>query len=221
MNVLRAVLWKDLLIEWRSRERSVAMLVFALLVVVILYLAAPPADTPEARAALPGMLWVAYIFAAVLGLNRAFALELDEDALTGLALAPADRGFIFLGKTLASFVLLLGVQAVTALAFGLAFGVNFAPVALPFAGVAALGALGICVVGTFCSAMAIRTRYREAMLPLLMLPLLLPILLGAVRATDALLNGEALPGLALQLLLVSDGVFTIVCYLGFDAVLDE
>ena len=221
MNVLWAIFCKDLRIEWRGRERSSAMLVFALLVVVILYLAAPPGDTRETRAALPGLLWVAYIFAAVLGLNRAFALELENDALAGLALAPGDRGPIFLGKALANFVLLLPLQAATAAGFALAFGVDFRAIAAPFALVAVLGALGISAAGTLCAAMAVRTRYREAMLPLLLLPLLLPILLGAVNATGALFAGEALPWPALQLLLVSDGIFLIVSTLAFEAVLDE
>ena len=221
MSVLWAILWKDLVTEWRSRERLVAMLVFALLVVVILYMAAPPGLLPESRDHVPGLLWVAYTFAAILGLNRSFAIELENEALSGLAMASADRGFLFLGKALASFVLLAVVQALTALAFGLAFGVDLWPVALPFAAVAGLGALGLCSVGTLFSAMAVRTRYREAMLPLLMLPLMIPVLLGAVRATEGLLETGQLPWPPVQLLLVTDGVFAIICYLGFEAVLDE
>ena len=103
MNALLAVLWKDLVSEWRSRDRLVAMGVFALLVVIVLYLAAPPGAGPEARAHVPGLLWVAYLFAGVLGLNRAFATELENEALSLLALAPVERGWIFLGKALASF----------------------------------------------------------------------------------------------------------------------
>ncbi len=221
MSALYAVLWKDLVSEWRSRDRLVAMGVFSLLVVVVLYLAAPPGVGPEARAHVPGLLWVAYLFAGVLGLNRAFATELENEALSLLALAPVERGFVFLGKALASFVLLLVVQLATAIAFALAFDLDLWPVAGRLAGVAALGAAGLCSVGTLFSAMAVRTQYREVMLPLLLLPLLVPVLLGAVRATNALLLEGTLPWPALQLLLVTDGVFAIVSFLTFEVVLDE
>ena len=221
MNALFAVLWKDLVSEWRSRDRIVAMGVFALLVVIVLYLAAPPGAGPETRAHVPGLLWVAYLFAGVLGLNRAFATELENEALSLLALAPVERGWIFLGKALASLLLLLMVQAATAVAFALAFDLDLWPVAGRLAGVATLGAAGVCSVGTLFSAIAVRTQYREVMLPLLLLPLLVPVLLGAVRATNALLLEGTLPWPALQLLLVTDGVFAIVSFLTFEVVLDE
>lgn len=221
MNVLGAVLWKDLVTEWRSRDRVVAMGTFATLVVVILFFAAPPGGDEASRRHLPGLLWIAYTFASILGLNRAFALELENEALSGLALAPADRGLVFLGKALASFVLLALVQAVTALVFGLAFAVDLVPVVGEFALVAALGALGLSLLGTLFGAMAVRTRYREVMLPLLMLPLMLPVLLGAVQATGALLTSGTLPFASVQLLLVADAIYGIVAYLGFEAVLDE
>lgn len=221
MNAVLAVLWKDLVSEWRSRDRLVAMGVFALLVVIVLYLAAPPGAGPETRAHVPGLLWVAYLFAGVLGLNRAFATELENEALSLLALAPVERGWIFLGKALASLLLLLVVQAATAVAFALAFDLDLWPVAGRLALVAALGAAGLCSVGTLFSAIAVRTQYREVMLPLLLLPLLVPVLLGAVRATNALLLEGTLPWPALQLLLVTDGVFAIVSFLTFEVVLDE
>ena len=221
MNALGAVLWKDLVSEWRSRDRLLAMGVFALLVVIVLYLAAPPGAEPETRAHVPGLLWVAYCFAGVLGLNRAFATELENEALSLLALAPVERGFLFLGKAAASFALLLLVQLATALAFALAFDLDLWPVAGRLALVAALGAAGLCTIGTLFSAISVRTQYREVMLPLLLLPLLVPVLLGAVRATNALLLEGTLPWPALQLLLVTDGVFAIVSFLTFEVVLDE
>ncbi|MBW2244841.1 MAG: heme exporter protein CcmB [Deltaproteobacteria bacterium] len=221
MSILWTLLWKDLLTEWRSRDRLVAMLVFALLVVVVLYFAAPPGQAGTAREHVPGLLWVAYIFAIVLGLSRSFGMELENEALSGLALAPVDRGLIFLGKAGANLVLVLIMQAVAAVAFALAFDVNLGPVALPLAGVAFLGAVGLCSLGTLFSAMAVRTTNREMILPLLMLPLMVPVLLGAVQATRGLIAEGELPFSALQLLLVTDGVFLIVSFLGFEYVLDE
>ncbi len=221
MNVMLAVLWKDLLIEWRSRDRVVAMGVFALLVVVIFHFAAPAGPEQATRTHLPGLLWVAYVFAGILGLNRAFALELENEALSGLALAPGDRGWIYLGKALSTLLLLVVVQALAALAFGLAFAIDLGPVLLPFAGVALLGALGLASIGTLFAAVAVRTSFREVMLPLLLLPLLVPVILGAVTATSGLLLEGRLPGDALRLLAVTDAVFLIVSFLGFEYVLDE
>jgi heme exporter protein B len=221
MNTLLAILWKDLVSEWRSRDRIVAMALFSFLVVVVLHFALPGADPAEVRRVAPGLLWVAYLFAALLGLNRAFALELENDSLSALAMAPADRGFVFLGKAAANFVLLAVVQFATAVVFGLAFALDLVPVALPLAGVVALGSLGICSVGTLFAAVAVRTRYREVMLPLLILPLLVPVLLGAVSATASLLQGDRIPFATIQLLVVTDAVFLIVSFLGFEYVLDE
>jgi heme exporter protein B len=215
-----AVLWKDLLSEWRSRDRVISMLLFSLLVVVVLHFALPPDAGSTLRAGTAGLLWVAYVFAAVLGMNRSFALELENEALSGLALAPADRGYVYLGKAAASFVLLAAVQAATAFAFALAFDVALLPVAARFAGIAALGGLGLSAIGTLFAAVAVRTRQREVMLPLLLLPVLVPLLLGAVRATAALLDGDGI-GAPLRLLAVSDAIYLIVSFVLFDFVLDE
>lgn len=221
MNTLLAILWKDLVSEWRSRDRVVAMALFAFLVVIVLRFALPDTDPGEVLRLAPGLLWVAYVFAAILGLNRAFALELENDALAGLALAPADRGFVFLGKALANFVLIGVVQAASALVFGVAFSLDFWPIAAKLAGVVALGTLGISCVGTLFAAVSVRTRYREVMLPLLLLPLLMPVLLGAVSATTSLLLEGRVPFAPVQLLIVTDAVFLIVSFVGFEYVLDE
>lgn len=220
MSVVLAVLWKDLVTEWRTRDRLVAMLLFSLLVVVIFHLSLPsvPGGAPVG---LPGLLWVAYVFAAVLGLNRSFALELENEALSGLALVPVDRGFVFLGKAAANFVLLLLAQGLTAVAFALAFDVDLAAVAPALAGVVALGAFGLSGIGTLFAAISVRTRYREVMLPLLLLPLLVPVLVGSVQATAELLDSGRLPFAPVQLLLVTDAVFLIASFLGFEYVLDE
>ena len=119
MGVTWAILWKDLLGEWRSRDRMIAMLLFCFLMAVVFWFALPNRHPEEWKELLPGLLWTAYVFASLLGLNRSFALELENDALAGLALAPGNRGFVFLGKAAASFILISGVEALTAAAFGL------------------------------------------------------------------------------------------------------
>jgi len=221
VNACLAVLWKDLLSEWRSRDRVVSMLLLSLLVVVIFHFTLPP-DTPErSRALAPGLLWVANVFAALLGLNRAFALELENDALSALALAPVDRGWIFLGKALANAVLLLAVEAATLLAFALVLDLPVLSHAAPLAGVLLLGTLGLSGAGTLLGAVAVRTQFREMILPLLLLPLLVPVLAGAVDATGGVLATGSPPAASLRLLAVTDAVFWIASYVLFEYVLDE
>ncbi len=221
MSVALAIFWKDVLIEWRSRDRVVAMLVFALLVVIIFQFALPGGTSARSRELAPGLLWVAIVLSALFGLGRAFTLELENDALAGLALAPTDRGWIFLGKTLANLVILAPAQAATAAAFGLVFQISLWEMAGALALIVLLGSLGLCSVGTLFSAVAVRTRFREVMLPLLMLPLLVPIVSGSVRATSELFASGSVPGEPLQLLAVADVAYLIVSFLTFDYVLDE
>jgi heme exporter protein B len=221
VSVLLAVLWKDLLSEWRSRDRVVAMGIFSMLVAVVFHFSLPGGAGANTQAQLPGLLWVAYIFAAVLGLNRAFSVELENDALSALAMVPVDRGWVFLGKALANAVILGFVQVTTAAVFALFFQLDLWPHALPLAGVVALGSLGITTAGTLFAAVSVRTRFREVMLPLLLLPLLVPVLAACVRATSELLRSGTLPWDALQLLIVADAIYAIVSFIGFEYVLDE
>ena len=222
MRIVLAILWKDLVTEWRARDRLLAMLVFSLLVVVTFHFALPSGTgKAQIEANASGLLWVAYIFAALLGLNRSFAQELENDALSGLALAPVDRGTVFVGKAAANVVLTGVVQLVVAFVFALVFGLDWTGLAPRLAGIVALGTLGICSVGTLFSAMAVRTRFREVLLPILLLPALFPVLAGAVRGTAEVLAGGPIPYDALQLLIVIDGVYWVTCYLVFEYVLDE
>lgn len=221
MNTTLAILWKDLVTEWRSRDRVIAMLLFSLLVVMVFHFALPTGTRAGIAENAAGLLWVAYVFASIIGLNRSFSLELENDALSGLALAPGERGWIFLGKALANFVLIAIVDAVTAFVFAIAFDVDLFSVALRLAGVVALGNLGICTAGTLFSAMSVRTRLREVLLPILLLPALFPVLAGAVAGTRDLIVEGAVGFEAIQLLLVIDGIYLVVSFLGFEYILDE
>ena len=163
----------------------------------------------------------ATLFASLLGLNRAFAAELENDTLSALALAPADRGWIWLGKAAANGLLIGIVQVVTAGVFTIVFDLALPDVWLPFAGVLVLGNLGLAAVGTLLGAVAVRTRYRDVMLPLLLFPLLVPVLIGAVEATHGLLADGVLPAAPVELLAVVDAVYLIVSFIAFEYVLDE
>ncbi len=219
MSVAWTILRKDLLGEWRSRDRVLSMLIFSLLMAVAFFFALPDARAEDWVELLPGLLWTAYVFSALLGLNRSLALELENDALSGLALAPGHRGFVFLGKTLANFVLISFVEAVTAAVFALLFGVDLLGAAPALALVVALGTIGIASIGTLLGAMAVRSRFREVLLPILLLPALFPLLAGAVDATRAAVLALPLPFEAIQLLIVIDGIYLVVGFLGFDYIL--
>jgi len=221
MNVALALVWKDLLSEWRSRDRIVAMVVFSILVVVVFQFAWPEAPREQTEALAPGVLWVIYLFAALIGLGRTFTLELENDALTALALAPGTRGWIFVGKAVATFVLIAAVQAMTACVFALFFRLDWLPHAGALALVVALADLAICSVGTLFSAMAVRSRFREVLLPVLLIPSLIPVLASAVHATTATLAGDSLELASVQPLVVMAGIYAILGFLLFDAVLDE
>lgn len=221
MNVLLAILWKDLVSEWRTRERLAAMLLFSLLVIVVFHFSLPGGATAVNQPQAPGLLWITTIFASILGLNRSFSTELENDALSALAMVPTDRGWVFLGKAIANWMILFVVQLVTMGVFALVFEFDLSEIAARLALVLALGSLGLCSVGTLFAAMAVRTRFREVMLPLLMIVPLIPVLLGAVRGTSALLGDGTLPFGAVQLLIVTDISYWILSFIVFEFVLDE
>ncbi len=221
MNVALTLLWKDLATEWRSRDRIVAMTVFAFLVVVVFQFAWPPMEPEEAVRFAPGVLWVTYVFAAVIGLGRTFAMELENDAMTALALAPGTRGWIFLGKAGATWILISLVQAMTAFVFAIFFRVDLWSGIEGTAAIALLANVAICSVGTLLSAMSVRSRFRDVLLPVLLIPTLIPVLAAAVHGTAATIAGEAPPFAALQPLIVIGGIYVILCFLLFDYVLDE
>jgi heme exporter protein B len=198
---------KDLLLELRARETLPAMLLFVLSALVVFHFALPAGASD---AAATGLLWVAIVFTALLGLTRAFAPERDGGTFDGLVLAPCDRSAIWVGKTIATLAFILAAELVALPAFALFFtGVGGSLVA----GVA-LADVGICAVGTLLAAMASAGRARELLLPLLFLPLALPIVIGGVGAS--LGNGRYLGFLALY-----DLLFATLCWGSFEYVVTE
>jgi heme exporter protein B len=200
---------KDLRLELRARETLPAMLLFVLSTLVVFHFALVPGGGDDAAY---GLLWVALVFTALLGLGRAWVPERDGDALDGLVLAPCDRSAIWLGKTLATLVFLLAAEVVALPAFALFFA--------PLHGAALAGVLladvGICAVGSLVSAMAAASRTRELILPLLFLPLAIPLVVGGVGSSIASHGGKYLLFLALY-----DGVFSILSWASFEYVVTE
>ena len=200
---------KDLRLELRARDTLPAMLLFVVSTLVVFHFALPQgADEVAAQ----GLLWVALLFTALLGLARAWAPERESGALEGLVLAPCDRSAIWLGKAAAVFAFLAAVELVALPAFALFFGsVDAATVV----GVV-LASVGICAVGTLLAAMAAASRTRELVLPLLFLPLAIPLVVGGVGASISPDSGRYLAFLALY-----DAIFSILCWASFEYVVSE
>ncbi|HUR69531.1 MAG TPA: heme exporter protein CcmB [Candidatus Thermoplasmatota archaeon] len=197
-NAWLAVVRKDLLAEARSRDTLVPLLLLALLVGAVGVLALH--DVADRAVVGSAILWTALVFAAALGLARAFGGERDRGTLDTLLALPLDRAALFVGKTLASFALLLATATVVLPLYYVATGdAGAGPALALFVG---LGALGLAAVGTMLSALAAQTRTRDLMLPVLLFPILVPLLIAAVHGTQDVLRGEAFPAWRPELMLL-------------------
>ncbi len=214
------IFWKDVLTELRTKEIIVSVLVFALLVLVIFSFAfGTGADMTELTA--PGILWVALTFGGVIGLNHAFAVEKENSRLEGLMLCPVDRAIIFLGKLAGSFTFMLAVAIVITPIFLALFNL---PIFLPgLAIIIILALLGFAAVGTLFSALAINTRARDIMLPILFLPVVVPVIVAAVKATGPVLAGRPWGDTStwLQILVGFDIIYLVVATLIFEFVVED
>lgn len=192
-----ALLWKDLVLEARSRETLPALFVLGLLILVIFdfSLALRPED--NARFA-PGILWVAIVFASVLSLGRTFLVERENSCIEGLLTSPLDRGSIFLAKLAVNTILLLAFEALLLPVFALLYDVSLAGHLGAFVAVMVAGTVGLASTGTLFALAALGTRTREMVLPLLVLPLQIPLLIAGVQATQMVLAGTALGDLGMR-----------------------
>jgi heme exporter protein B len=200
---------KDLLLELRARDTLPAMLLFVISTLVVFHFVLP-GDSSELAAT--GLLWVALVFTALLGLSRTFAAEREDGVIDGLVLAPSDRSAIWLGKTLSLLAFLMLAEVLALPAFALFFG----EVDWPMIAGVALANLGIAAVGTLLAAVAAASRARELLLPLLFLPLAIPIVIGGVGASVA---GE--PARYVGFLALYDAIFALVCWASFEYVVTE
>ncbi len=214
-----AVFLKDLTAEWRSREILTAQWTFALLVIFIFDFALEFDPRAQQRVAV-GVLWTLFAFAGTLGLNRSMSMERENQCLEGLLLAPVDRGALYLGKVLANLVFLHITAAIVIPLYSALYNVSFLNGG--FAAVLVLGFVGYIAVGTLIATMTVQARTRDILLPLLLFPLVLPILVAAVRASEGFLTG--LPWAEVRtwvnLLLVYDVLFGTAAFLAFDYVVE-
>jgi heme exporter protein B len=222
LRLALAIAAKDIRAELRSRTALLSALVFAALVLVVFNFARDPTALSPTDLA-PSVLWVTFALAAMLAMNRAFTVERENSALDGLLLAPLPREALFLGKLIGNLAFVGTVELVTLPLFTLFFNVSLWPALPGVLGVTALATIGFVAVGTIFGAMAVRTRFAELMLPVLLLPFMVPPLIGAVQVTSRLLAARPLSEMWgwLRLLALYDVVFVTLCTLAFSAVVDE
>jgi heme exporter protein B len=222
-STVAALLRKELALELRTRESVPAMVLFTVTTYVLFHFGLRE-DTVEGDLA-AGVLWVTLLFAAILGVNRLFVAEHEQGGFDGFLLAPVDRTALLVAKAVALFGFLVAVELVAVPAFGLLLLGPSLGQALPdLVLVLVLADVGIAVVGTLVAALAIQTRARDLMVPLLALPLLVPVVLGASRTTAPLLaqgGAQALPGDWLSLLALYDLLFALIAYAVFDFLLED
>jgi heme exporter protein B len=220
LKAIGAIIWKDLVAELRSRELLAAMLVFALLVILIFNFAIEL--QPSLRSSItPGILWVTFAFAGTLGLNRSMAVEKDRGCLDGLLLAPVDRSAIFFGKAISNLAFMLIVEAIVLPVYGVLYNTNLFDPGLLL--VILLGSIGYVAVGTLLSSMAVQARTRDVLLPIMLFPVILPVLLAAVKASAGFLQHLEMASILpwLNILIVYDVVFTAVAFMFFDFIVEE
>jgi heme exporter protein B len=223
MSFLRqvfAIVHKDVITELRTKEMFSSMLVFSLMAVFIFSIAldlsaSDPLDTT------PGLLWVTVAFAGTLGLNRSLAQEQENRCIDGLLLSPMDRSAIFFGKALGNILFMSVVELVVIPVFAVLFNVPLLRASVWL--VIALGTVGYAAVGTLFSTMAVNTRAREVMLPILLLPVSVPVFIPAVNATGGFLAGDPVGDVAtwLQLLIAYDAIIIAISFMTFDFVVEE
>lgn len=215
-----AIAWKDVLLELRTKDVITSVLMFALLAIVTFNFAFEP--TPAViMAVAPGILWVAFTFAGVLGFNRSFTLEKENGSLEGLLLCPVSRDVIYFGKLLGIVLFMLIMEAILLPFFAVLYNLNVLEFNLLL--VAVLATLGFAGVGTLFSAIAVNTRSREIMLPVLLLPIASPVVIAAVESTRSVLDGASWSEMARwgQLIFAFDVIFLIISSFVFGSVLEE
>ena len=212
---------KDLRLELRRKENFITVAFFAILILMVFTLALGPTVTRQKELA-PGLIWIAFIFASVLAVGNAFHKEEANATLEGLLLAPVDRGVIYLSKVAGNVVLILGVHTILVPLFFVLFNVDRWALLPSMAVVLVLATVGFAAVGTLLAAVTHAVRAREVLVPLLLLPLAVPLILGAVRSTEVLFMGAGLAEAArwVKLMVAFDALFLASGYLAFEYVVE-
>jgi len=221
-NVIRWLAWKDLISEMRSRE-NISSLFFFALIVILIFSFSFSMDQQTAKELMPGIMWVAFVFTGIIGLGKSFTAELQNDCLENLQMNPIPRGAIYLGKLASNLFFMLIVELILFPLFVIFFNLDVFEKLPLFVLILTTGTLGVSAVGTLFSAMTVQIRAREVMLPILLLPLIVPVMIGAVEATGGVLRSEPLSLYRpwIELLIIFDLIFTVVSFWLFEFILDH
>lgn len=222
LNHVKAIVWKDLVMELKTKEMFFSMFIFAVLVILI-FIFSINLSIVNANDVGPGVLWAAFIFAGTLGLNRSFLIEKESGCLQGLMLTPADRTAIYFGKMISNLLFLLIMEGFILPLFMIFFNVDLLSHLWPLLFVIFIGTLGFCALGTLLASLASNLKTREIMLPILLYPLLVPVVIGAVKMTTQLLAGKPLSSMLdwVGLTLCFDVIYIAVSIMTIDHILEE
>ena len=217
-----AIVWKDLISEFRTKETILSMSLFSFLVLIIFSFAFGT-NTHELRNMMPGIIWVAFIFSGLMGLNRTFGSERDKGTLPGLLLCPISPWGIYLAKMIGVFIFTAIMEALLLVLFAILYNLNLVPVLFPLVLIVFLGTLGFSIIGTILSAISARTRARDVMLSILVFPISVPLVIASVKATGNILAGKSIHTIYpwLKILTAYDLVFLMVAYFTFEFVMEE
>ncbi|WP_210364846.1 heme exporter protein CcmB [Bacillus sp. REN3] len=212
---------KDLRNELKTKQTFGMMIIFSSLVILVFSFAFDPTNN-MVKAVIPGLVWLITIFSGILGLNRSFISEYENDALTGLRSAPIDASSIYLGKVLANFTLVTAVQLISIPVLFILFDYRFNGKLVWFIAVVIIGTLGFIIVGTFLAALSANAKNSEMLLPVLLLPLLSPLMIAAVQATGIILENETITNAVSWLRLMSayDLLFLAACFFLFEFIME-
>ncbi len=222
LHQVAAIVWKDFVTELKTRELFSTMFIFAVLVIII-FIFSVDLSLIKANQVGPGVLWVAFLFAGTIGLNRSFVLEKENGCLQGLMLTPADRTALYFGKMISNMVFLLIMEAFILPLFMVFFNVDLVSHLGPLLLVIFLGTLGFCAIGTLLSSLASNLKTREIMLPILLYPVMVPVVIGVVRMTGQILAGKPLSEMMnwVGLTVAFDIIYIAVAIMTIDHILEE
>ncbi|MBM3262750.1 MAG: heme exporter protein CcmB [candidate division Zixibacteria bacterium] len=213
---------KDMTVEYRTRERLTTMLIFSVIVLIVFNFAFNFGGMAVQRIA-PGMMWTAFVFSGMLGVNRSFAPEKDRGTLDGLLLAPVDRSAIYLGKLFGNLLLIGLIEVITLPLFALFLNLPLLPYVDRLTVVLGLGAIGFAAIGTLFAAVSANSGMREVMLPILLLPVVSPVLIAGVETTTIVFRDGTWEEMSrwLRLLGAFTVVFVVASVVLFDHIVEE
>ena len=222
MNGLKAILWKDIVREIRTRELLSSTAAFSI-VLVVLFNFSINITSENAGFIIPSLYWISILFVGTLGLSRSFAVEKENSAITGILLSPVDRSLIYISKVTGNLIFIVLLQLFLILLFFFLFNVNFTGSILHLLVIVLLGGFGLSAVGTLFSTLAVNTKLREVLLPIIIFPIIIPVVLNSIKATTIILSGGVYGDISayIKLLVCFDIIFFVAGAVVYEFVVEE